>query len=111
MGGNQRPGCNDPSLRQPQRAQAVYSSYNEGPRLYYGRRKSCLRYTVHPTPFSIRLISRDYTKGQFVIRAMTNPELQKLKTDVTNCFKAAALSTMCKLRLVDKMEYKGDTPT
>jgi len=31
----------------------------------------------------------------------------KLKAEVTSCFEAAALSTRCKLKIVEKMEYKG----
>jgi hypothetical protein len=38
---------------------------------------------------------------------MTDAEMLKLKAEVTNCFKAAALSTRCKLKIAEKMEYKG----
>ena len=40
-------------------------------------------------------------------RARTAKELEKLKSDVKNCFEAAAVSTRCQLKITEKMTYKG----
>ena len=69
-----------------------------------GKDVSTIPYWGH---WNIWLICSDYTKGRFIIRAMTDAEMLKLKAEVTNCFKAAALSTRCKLKIAEKMEYKG----
>ena len=41
------------------------------------------------------------------MRASKEEELQDLKTNVIKCFEAAALSTRSKLKITDKMHYKG----
>ena len=41
------------------------------------------------------------------MRASTETELQELKEDAIRCFEGAALSIKCKLKISDKMHYKG----
>jgi metal-dependent amidase/aminoacylase/carboxypeptidase family protein len=41
------------------------------------------------------------------MRATKEEELQELKANVIRCFEGAALSTKCKLKITDKMHYKG----
>jgi len=49
----------------------------------------------------------DYTKGAFIVRAPVQDQCNKLKSDVLACFEGAAKSTRCKLKITEKMNYKG----
>ena len=55
----------------------------------------------------IYLNCSDYTKGNFIVRARTAIELEKLKGDVRKCFEGAAISTRCKIQIAVESEYKG----
>lgn len=41
----------------------------------------------------------DFTSGKFYIRAPSAARIEQLKVKVENCFKAAALSTGCEMKL------------
>src|SRR5579871_3143042 len=58
-------------------------------------------------PAFLYLNCSDYTKGNFILRAQKPNELERLKSDVRNCFEGAATSTKCKIKVTVESEYKG----
>jgi hypothetical protein len=69
------------------------------------------RISSRTLPFVYLINARDYTHGVFIVRAMTNEVLEGLRKEVLRCFEAAALGTGCKLKIKQKMKYKGIHPS